>query len=137
MNRRALLLSASAAAAAAAFGVVTLKQKLRPRLHAILSECFGAEVADHPEAAAFLDQFAARGDTWDMAVPEEYLGLEPATFHARFGHEQSLRTAVVTAFGLSSTVVRHLERGDDLVYFGLFDPHGESNCLNPLAEFSA
>jgi hypothetical protein len=131
-----MLIAGGIAGAAAGAGGTALiaRLRLRPRLQAMLSDGIGPALASHPEAIRFLDHFIAFmvQDGW---LEGHYLGFDAAGLDLLIDRDERLATGVLTAFGVSSTVLRTIETGEELQYFGLFDPYN-APCLNQLAELS-
>ena len=117
-------------------GVAALRHSYRDDVLAALSRSFGEDVAGSPLASEFADDLItalARNGT----LPSRREALLNRYSHALrskgYGKAKNTDNWAVSSFVKSTNVVLSFERGDELEYFGLFDPYNESTCLNTLS----
>jgi hypothetical protein len=100
-----------------------------------LNRVFGWDIATHPESKRFMQDFLAVVDAQlSQANARESLltQLRLAVTGPTKVTQQRLLNTLSTRYVLSTNVVRHVEQGEPLQYYGLFDPY-QTPCMNPLA----
>lgn len=123
LSRRLLLVAGIATATAAAAGVGS-KRKVPERSVAaqvaeVMERHFGQAVAASLPALQFAADLAAR-------LPATLAGPDVAA------GDPMLEQQVVAGFLHSTTYLSHVSRGEDLFYFGFYDPY-ERPCSSQLA----
>jgi hypothetical protein len=140
-RRMALAGGAAAAGALAGLAAVPLaSDKVVRAGREVVEHMFGPEVARHDATDAFLEALSEAIHAVSASPPGEgpaalHVDLAPAPVEEIVAHP-AFPYLVTQVYGMSTTVVLHAERGDELEFLGLYHPHN-SVCTNPLSAFMA
>jgi hypothetical protein len=134
ISRRGLF-QAGAITVAGLGGYFILNGNTRTAIQAHLEEVFGADIAAHPDTAAFVNDFMAGtqnrlGDRfWQLSA---YYRAKPQFLPPLTEDEQRIMDEVVQKFLQSTNVVKSFEENVEFKYIAMFDPHHRP-CSNQMS----
>lgn len=140
LSRRALLLG-GAAVTGALLTVGILRDGMAEYIDALLLRHFGETVARASATQRFVADFLAdrrsAGPTIKRLRDEIAFDGQLVYTSPLRNQRQSFDTQVLQAFLMATDIIKSIERGSELTYFGLHDPYLRP-CVNPLSvQFSA
>lgn len=119
LSRRLLIAAGLAAAAGAGARLAVREPPAAARITDVMKRHFGTKVAASPPAQQFAAEVEGRLST-------ALAGLKGDALNS------ALEQQVVAGFLHSTTYLSHVSRGEDLFYFGFYDPY-ERPCSSQLA----